>query len=87
MQNKFVQVETLFQEGNIQQVRIGIKAKLPTPELAQLLMSLLEQLVKLDLHTILFIENIFLSNRKAHTNKRSMTCISVFNFYHYRCKS
>ena len=32
-------------EGNIQQVRIGIKAKLPTPELAQLLMSLLEQLV------------------------------------------
>jgi hypothetical protein len=45
MQNKFVQVETLFQEGNIQQVRIGIKAKLPTPELAQLLMSLLEQLV------------------------------------------
>lgn len=45
MQNTFVQVETLFQEGNIQQVRIGIKAKLPTPELAQLLMSLLEQLV------------------------------------------
>ena len=45
MQNKFVQVETLFQEGNIQQVRIGIKAKLPTPELAQLLMSLLDQLV------------------------------------------
>lgn len=34
-----------FQEGNIEQVRIGIKAKLPTPELAQLLMSLLEQLV------------------------------------------
>lgn len=26
-------------------MRIGIKAKLPTPELAQLLMSLLEQLV------------------------------------------
>ncbi|XP_071169318.1 myoferlin-like isoform X13 [Mytilus edulis] len=32
-------------EGNIEQVKIGTKAKLPTPELAQLLMSLLEQLV------------------------------------------
>ncbi|CAG2195234.1 MYOF [Mytilus edulis] len=31
--------------GNIEQVKIGTKAKLPTPELAQLLMSLLEQLV------------------------------------------
>lgn len=33
-------------EANIEQVRIGMKAKLPTPELAQLLISLLEQLVQ-----------------------------------------
>ncbi|XP_041370601.1 myoferlin-like isoform X3 [Gigantopelta aegis] len=32
-------------ESNIERVRIGIKAKLPTPELAQLLISLLDQLV------------------------------------------
>nr|XP_022342080.1 myoferlin-like isoform X4 [Crassostrea virginica] len=35
-------IDTL--ETNIEQVRIGIKAKLPTPELAQLLISLLDQL-------------------------------------------
>ncbi|XP_065924822.1 myoferlin isoform X7 [Magallana gigas] len=35
-------IDTL--EANIEQVRIGIKAKLPTPELAQLLISLLDQL-------------------------------------------
>ncbi|KAL4231637.1 hypothetical protein ACF0H5_009217 [Mactra antiquata] len=32
-------------ESNIEQVRVGIKAKLPTPELAQLLISALDQLV------------------------------------------
>nr|KAG5693813.1 hypothetical protein BaRGS_004421 [Batillaria attramentaria] len=32
-------------ESNIERVRIGIKAKLPMPELAQLLISLLDQLV------------------------------------------
>ncbi|XP_056005331.1 dysferlin-like isoform X7 [Ostrea edulis] len=35
-------IDTL--EANIEQVSIGIKAKLPTPELAQLLISLLDQL-------------------------------------------
>ncbi|XP_062590633.1 dysferlin-like [Saccostrea cucullata] len=35
-------IDTL--EANIEQVKIGIKAKLPTPELAQLLISLLDQL-------------------------------------------
>lgn len=34
------------QEENIEQVRVGIKAKLPTPELAQLLISALDQLVE-----------------------------------------
>ncbi|XP_067657682.1 myoferlin-like isoform X1 [Haliotis asinina] len=33
-------------EANIERVRIGIKAKLPTPELAQLLISLLDQLTQ-----------------------------------------
>lgn len=37
-------VELMLQEANIEQVSIGIKAKLPTPELAQLLISLLDQL-------------------------------------------
>ncbi|XP_060596464.1 SUN domain-containing protein 2-like [Ruditapes philippinarum] len=33
-------------ESNIEQVKVGIKAKLPTPELAQLLISALDQLVE-----------------------------------------
>ncbi|XP_052773227.1 myoferlin-like isoform X7 [Mya arenaria] len=33
-------------EENIEEVRVGIKAKLPTPELAQLLISALDQLVE-----------------------------------------
>jgi len=37
---------SFFQESNIEQVHIGMKAKLPTPELAQLLISLLDQLIQ-----------------------------------------
>ncbi|XP_060557298.1 dysferlin-like isoform X3 [Ruditapes philippinarum] len=33
-------------ESNIEQVKVGVKAKLPTPELAQLLISALDQLVE-----------------------------------------
>ena len=34
-----------LQETNIEKVKIGLQANLPTPELAQLMISLLDQLV------------------------------------------
>ncbi len=34
-----------WQEVNIQRVKTGMKANLPTPELAQLMISMLDQLI------------------------------------------